>query len=253
MRDPEEGVTSMGHIRTGARRDRVGPPFEAVIAAARAEVESLNDDAIELHLYGSVATGMARVGSSDVDLVAIGVTSEWAQQAAARLSARFAAVCRSVEIGAAQPSTYRGASDETYGNRVFLRHYCVSLAGPDAIRGVDPFPADQRAARGFNGDIARRVEMWATGADARVVARKTLLAAAGVISIHDHTWTTDRVAAAQRWAELEPEHAEASAQLLAWAEGSGSLLDEGLVRALAPAGIVAAIARRFAAEVGLWS
>ncbi|MER7560383.1 hypothetical protein ABTZ46_25800 [Nocardioides sp. NPDC126508] len=46
-------------------------------------------------------------------------------------SAAFAEVCRGVEIAAMTPDDYAGEGDEAYGNRVFLRHYCAHLAGPD--------------------------------------------------------------------------------------------------------------------------
>ncbi len=138
-------------IRTGASRARVAAAFEPVLAAAIEEFDQLQAGSAELHLYGSVATGMARVGESDVDLLLVGGSECWARDLSARLSARFADVCRGVEIGPAPRSAYFGDGDEAYGNRVFLRHYCVPLAGPDALRQPAPFPGDVRAARGFNG------------------------------------------------------------------------------------------------------
>jgi hypothetical protein len=38
----------------------------------------------------------------------------------------------------------------------------------------------------------------------RRVARKTLLAVAGLVSVHDTTWTTDREGATQRWSVIDP-------------------------------------------------
>jgi hypothetical protein len=93
-----------------------------------------------------------------------------------------------------------GASDVTYGLRVFLRHYCVHLQGPDLSSHLPAFRADAHAARGFNGDIGQHARRWQAelraGHDPQVIgrrlARKTLLAAAGLVSIHDVIWTTDR-------------------------------------------------------------
>lgn len=62
---------------------------------------------------------------------------------------------RGVEIGAASPADFHGQGDEVYGLRVFLRRYCVHLVGPDSTLDVPAFPADRRAARGFNGDLAQ--------------------------------------------------------------------------------------------------
>jgi len=58
------------------------------------------------------------------------------------------------------------------------------------------------------------------------VARKTLLAVAGLVSVHDRTWTTGRSRAVWRWSELDP--------------------------ALADDGIIVAIVERFDSLIGLW-
>lgn len=74
MRDPDEGVSPEGTIVTGARRDRVPAVFERVLAVAADELSSLPE--VSLYVYGSVATGQARVGRSDVDLMSIGLPVE---------------------------------------------------------------------------------------------------------------------------------------------------------------------------------
>jgi hypothetical protein len=254
MRDPDEGLTADGLICTGVRRDRVPADFEPELASVIDSFDELGDASAELYLYGSVATGMAHVGRSDVDLMAIGVPAAWARGTSARLSARFADLCRGVAIGEAQRADFRGDGDEAYGWRVFLRHYCVPVAGADAVRQAAPFAGDRRAARGLNGDIALHLARWreAQGVDARRVARKALLAAAGVISVHDRTWTTDRSTAAHRWATLEPDRAADMAAMLAWSEDARQASPGDVAVALSPEGIVAAIVDRFGSEVGFW-
>ncbi len=253
MLDPEEGLNADGTIRTGVARDRVPAEFEPVLVAAVEALRELPDEHAELHLYGSVATGMARLGVSDVDMVAIGVPEGWARATSAALSARFVDLCRGVEIGQARPGDLRRDGDAAYGNRVFLRHYCVSFAGPDGLRSADGFRGDARAARGFNGDIGRCLDGWRSGADPRRVARKTLLALAGLISVHDRTWTTDRGTAARRWSELDPDRAQDIAGLLSWAEGHRVPSAAELAAALGGNGVVTATVEKFAAAVGLWS
>lgn len=256
MRDPREGLNDDGTIRTGACRERVPAEFEPIISAVMNAFDEVADESSELYLYGSVATGTARAGLSDVDLVAIDVGEEWCREAGRRLSDQFASLCRGVEIGHASRSDYAGGGDEAYGNRVFLRHYCVPLAGQCMVRSSEPFQGDARAARGFNGDIGTRLARWcAEGGQARVVARKTLLAAAGVVSIFDGTWTTDRATAARRWSEIEPSHERGAEQLAAWADDIG--VDDATTAAeldavLSPDGIVANVTDHFAAAIGLW-
>jgi len=96
-----------------------------VLIAAAEALGELSDERAELHLYGSVATGMARLGVSDVDLLAIWVPEGWARDIGAALSGRFGDLCRGLELGQAQPADFRGECDAAYGNRVFLHHYCV--------------------------------------------------------------------------------------------------------------------------------
>lgn len=253
MRDPDEGLTPDGMIRTGADSSRVPTLFEPVVAAMIDAFDEVRGATAELHLYGSVATGTARAGISDVDIVAIDVPLDWAGATAARLSTQFASVCRGVEIGVAGHGDYVGEDDQAYGNRVFLRHYCVPLAGPDALRSPASFPGDARAARGFNGDIEIRLARWRhMSADARRVARKTLLAAAGVVSIRTGTWTTDRATAARSWGDFDLSRAAGMEALLGWADGAIAATPRELSTVLAPDGIVAEVADRFARDIGLW-
>ncbi len=252
MLDPREGLTPDGLITTGADRSRVPAAYEAVLEQA---VAGAAGRVGELHLYGSVATGTARSPGSDVDLLAIDADPEEMARLAADLGRRFGGLCREVAVGVAQPDDYRGADDAAYGNRVFLRHYCVPLLGDDAHRSAHPFPGDRDAARGFNGDLARHLARWRAAEPgpvlARRVGRKTLLAVAGLVSVADATWTTDRGTAAHRWGELRPAWREDLQRLLRWAAGTDD--DPGAVRAaLGDGAVVDRVVADFAERVGLW-
>lgn len=256
MADPHEGVASDGAIRTGARRDRVPAAFEPVLTDA---VAFLGESEASLYVYGSVAAGTARPGPSDVDLLSIGFPG--APILGQRLSARYAGRCRGVEVAAATAADFAGDTDAAYGSRVFLRHYCVHLAGPDPSTALPAFPADARAARGFNGDLDQHLRRWRQGLESGTVpanllgvraARKTLLAVAGLVSVRDHTWTTDRSRAVRRWSELEPGLAAQLGRLHSWASGERHPSRQEVERALADDGIVSAIVERFGGLIGLW-
>lgn len=191
MADPGEGVAADGTIRTGAHRDRVPATFEPVLADA---ASLLRESGASLYVYGSVANGTAGLGSSDVDLLSISFAD--AVRLGQRLSARYGGICRGVEVAAATTGDFAGDTDAAYGYRVFLRHYCVHLAGPDPADLLPAFPADARAARGFNGDLGQHLRRWrqdlesgsvAAGLLGVQAARKTLLAVAGLVSVVDHT------------------------------------------------------------------
>ena len=262
MYDQYEGISPEGVIVTGARRDRVPQQFEPVLSAVADQLSDLAAD-VSLYVYGSVATGTARLGSSDVDLLTVGLPAPRARSLGISLSNQFATVCRGVEISPAQPAELVGDEDIAYGNRVFLRHYCVHLQGPDRQANVASFKADARAARGFNGDIAQHLRRWrAAAADAdpitaaalgRRVARKTLLAVAGLVSVHDTTWTTDREGSARRWSVIDRSLAGPLADLVAWSEQHRQPTMVELQTALAPDGVVDSVTRAFQSEIGLWA
>ena len=193
-----------------------------------------------------------------MDLLTIGLPSTTAAEIGLALSRQFSDLCRAVELAAAEPGDFAGEDSEAYGGRVFLRHYCVHLAGPDRHSALPDFPADARAARGFNGDIAVHARRWRreleAGRDpgelAPRLARKTLLAVAGLVSVHDHTWTTDRAFAATRWGEIEPVLANDLQILLAWSGGMALPDPRSVEAALDDA--VDRIVRSFDRSIGLW-
>lgn len=260
MHDPAEGVSPGGTIVTGARRSQVAPAFEPVLTAVGDELAVLVGE-VSLYLYGSVATGAARVGTSDVDFVTVGLSPDIAAAISRSVSAQFAGLCRGVEIAPAQPSDLERDDDEAHGMRAFLRHYCVHLHGPDPRADLPDVLADARAARGFNGDLSQHLSRWRASLDSgqpapvlgRSVARKTLLAVAGLVSVRDATWTTDREGAARRWSVLEPDLAGPLGSLVAWSEGRAHPGDAALRAALAPGGVVDRVTRSFESSIGLWT
>jgi uncharacterized protein len=257
MRDPREGVSPSGTIVTGARRDRVPATYESVLVAASDLVQSHRARG-SLYLYGSVATGQARVPSSDVDLWTINVGPHASSVIGRALSRRFSGLCRAVNIRTARTRDYLDNTDAAYGKRVFLRHYCVHLSGVAHHESLPDFPADVRAARGLNGDIAIRAQRWRRalreGGDradlARRLARKSLLVVGGLVSIHDGTWTTDRAGSARRWAEIDPELGRDLGELVSWMDGQIIPTRADLSRILG--GLIRELVSVFDARIGLW-
>jgi uncharacterized protein len=254
--DPQEGVAADGTIVTGADRSRVPAPFELLLADA---VALAGECGASLYVYGLVANGTVRPGLSDVDLLSVGLADP--PGLGRILSARYTELSRGVEVSAATAADLAGDSDAAYGFRVFLRHYCVHLSGPDPGAAFPAFPTDARAARGFNGDIALHCQRWRQSLESGTAseevlgvraARKTLLAVAGLVSMRDQTWTTDRTRAARRWGEMEPGLAAPLGALLSWATEERCSSSEEVQLALAGDGVVAAVVDRFASLIGLW-
>lgn len=245
-------------IRTGASADRIPQRYRPLLGAAIERIALAAPDA-SVYLYGSVATGVATQPRSDIDLLAIGLPSDLARSLSVELSTECSALCRGVEISAASIKDSDGESDEAHGNRVFLRHYCVLLAGADCERAGHDFRGDRRAARGFNGDISQHATEWRreaerVGVDAaaleRRVARKALLAVAGLVSVHDSTWTTDRIRAAVRWAEIHPDLKPGLLALVGWCDGQHQT-DPGELEVLLDT-TIDQVVQQFSHNVGLW-
>lgn len=256
MRDPLEGLTRTGTIRTGATRERIPGRYSEVLDAAITTILGAASDA-SIYLYGSVATGSAEVPDSDVDLLTVGVPADLALLVSDSLSKDFAGLCRGVEIAPATASDFAGTTDEAYGNRVFLHHYCVLLAGAEIDRATSPFPGDQRAARGFNGDIGRHLDRWCQSVNqsdaetlGRQAARKSLLAVAGLVSVHDSIWTTDRTHAAERWSEIHADLADDRHELLAWSSQRSNATNDRITHHLTTT--ITRIVDQFEAHIGLW-
>lgn len=245
-------------IVTGASRARVTAEYEPALAAVCDGIAQLDPDA-SLYLFGSVANGTATPPGSDIDLLTIDLDRQLSVELASSLSAEFQALCRGVELAGTAPSDFVGQHDEAYGNRVFLRHYCVHLAGPARHSALPAFPADARAVRGFNGDIDRHLQRWRAALDAgeaaadlgRRAARKTLLALTGLVSVADDTWTTDRMYAVKWWSTNHPETTTDLATLADWASSAVGPTHDAVAQALD--GIIATIAAEFARTIGLWA
>jgi hypothetical protein len=255
--DPLEGISAAGLIATGVSRGRVPAAFEPVVAAAVDSVVAA-DERVAVYLYGAVATGCAVVPTSDVDLLTLDLAASVGAEIASALSQQFSAICRAVEVAPAHTAVLTAATDESYGLRLFLKHYCVHLAGPPHVDPVDGYAPDRRAARGLNGDIGVHAARWRAaleaGEDASVVgrrlARKTLLAVGGLVSMHDRCWTTDRTFAARRWAQIDPARAPGLAALATWMHDATAATRDDVLAALEHT--VDPIIDAFSRTIGLW-
>ena len=147
-----------------------------------------------------------------------------AREALALVSARWAHVARQVSISTATPAEVFGQDQRGLGWRCFIKHYCLLLHGRELAGDIRPCQAEASVAwafsQGFEEFIAGRLsalddaptedEVRTIG---KAVARRTLLAAAGLASVVSETWTTDRETAVDILRGHFPDRA-AAAQLM---------------------------------------
>jgi hypothetical protein len=143
MADPEEAWRSTG--RSGQVHAATGclAAFEPVLAEA---VTFLGGSRASLYVYGSVANGTVRPGSSDVDLLSVGLPAP--AVLGQRLSARYADLRRGVKVAAATAADW-SASTAARGRQTG-RALCraganVSPASPSRLTGSCPGPRQSAA------------------------------------------------------------------------------------------------------------
>ena len=220
MPDPWEGVAADGTIVTGPAAAGCLRP------SSRSWLTRPHLWAIAVHRCTSTVRSLSHcaAGSSDVDLLSIGLPD------AAIVGRRLSGTIRRPVSGRRDRCCRDCRPRWRYG-RCLWKPGIPSplLRSPRAARTrrrcCPHSAADARAARGFNGDIAQHYRRWRQSLASRTeapdllgvrVARKTLLAVAGLVSVQDRTWTTDRSRAARRWSEIEPALTDSIIQLLSW-------------------------------------
>jgi uncharacterized protein len=227
-RDPAEGLDPEGYLVTGAARDRVPAAYEPLLADATARLTALLGDRLHgLYLYGSVATGRAVAPDSDVDLLSVSTSTVDSPELAAvlsGLSVRHSELAREVALSR---MTLADLHAGDVGNRAFLKHYCVPLAGTDLRPGLPRFRVSRALADGFNDDVPAAVAAYESQVDdagraddvARRAARRLLLVAATLESVAHGGWTTDRGTAAALVTLHHPEWNDDVDRALRWTAG----------------------------------
>jgi predicted nucleotidyltransferase len=246
-RDPDEGVGADGVILTGAASDRISATYRPVVADCTAELqESFGDRLHSLYLYGSVATGQARPGTSDLDLIAVWThdpNPAEVDAVEATLSARHARVVRDVGFSSASLAEVLADDRDGLGWRCFLRHYGVWLTGRDLRPQLPPCQASRAVADAFNDDVQALVQQWRTelvetrstigaAAIARAAARKLLLVTATLESVEHGGWTTDRATGARLLAAHHPEWAAVAESAIGWCDDPGQPTTDDVQRLL---------------------
>lgn len=220
-RDPDEGLDAAGLLSTGVALDRLRPAYAPVVSDCTAEVRrALGDRLHGLYLYGSVATGQARLPTSDLDLLAVSVSPVDLVVLEADLSARHADAVREVGISRVTLAEVWADDADGLGLRCFLKHYCVPLAGVDLRPELPPCRPSRELADALNGDLRAACRAWRSTLDrpgiVRSAARRLLCAAATLESVEHGGWTTDRATGADLIARHHPEWTVTVRSALAW-------------------------------------
>jgi predicted nucleotidyltransferase len=228
-----DGLDAEGYIESCCAIENIPPIFQPALDEIIAVLGSTFAATLHsIYVYGSVATGHARVGQSDIDILVIfdQPLSDLGQAEIKRVSQSLSALYRSLvrEVGIGPVSVQEALAKESLpGLGCFIKHLCVCVAGED-IRPVLPkFRPTIEVARGFNGDYAAVMRgLLAELAEAnetevaqsvmRRICRKTVRTAFSLVMPRLGCWTTELERSVDYFCRYYPEKQHSMALILNW-------------------------------------
>ncbi|MFD3586527.1 nucleotidyltransferase [Streptomyces sp. NPDC058683] len=159
------GLDPLGFIEREGSHARVPHVFRPVVAAARDRLLDVFGARLDsAYLYGSVPRGTARVGRSDLDLVAVlraeptGADRDAAGALGDAVDKEFPEIDG---VGTLLYSRTRVLSElERYDIGWFVACLCTPLLGEDLAEFLPRYRPDSLLARETNGDLARYLPRW---------------------------------------------------------------------------------------------
>ncbi|MGW2886746.1 nucleotidyltransferase domain-containing protein [Streptomyces griseoruber] len=222
---PPRGLDAQGFLAREGSLARVPHTFRPVVAAARDGILELFGARLHsAYLYGSIPRGTARVGRSDLDLLAVlGDEPTEVDRAGAR------ALLASLDQGFPQidgggvllSSRTRVLSDlERYDLGFFVACLCTPLLGEDLAEYLPRYRPDSLLARETNGELALLLPRWrariaeTAGTEealrplVRYMSRHLVRTAFTLVMPRWNGWTSDLHEMAEAFAASYPERAD---------------------------------------------
>ncbi|WP_328359792.1 nucleotidyltransferase domain-containing protein [Streptomyces sp. NBC_00445] len=219
------GLDSLGFIEREGSLGQVPPAFRPVVATARDRVLDLFGARLDsAYLYGSIPRGTARVGRSDLDLLAVlreepGVADrEGARTLGEAVDKEFGQVDG---VGILLVSRAQVLSEpERYDLGWFVACLCTPLLGEDLAEYLPRYRPDSLLARETNGDLALLLPRWreriaaADSADearrplVRFMSRRLVRTGFTLVMPRWNGWTSDLADMAEAFAAYYPARGE---------------------------------------------
>ncbi|MEU1517989.1 nucleotidyltransferase domain-containing protein [Streptomyces sp. NPDC005811] len=221
---PLRGLDAQGCLVREGSLARVPDAFRHVVAAARDGILELFGARLHsAYLYGSIPRGTARVGRSDLDLLAV-LHDEPAGADRAGARALLEALDREFPQidggGVLLSSRRRVLSDlERYDLGFFVACLCTPLLGEDLAEELPRYRPDSLLARETNGELALLLPRWrariagTAGTEealrplVRYMSRHLVRTAFTLVMPRWNGWTSDLHEMAEAFAGYYPERA----------------------------------------------
>ena len=200
------GVDKNGFIITEVGLNKIKPTFKKVLDTIKDEVIIKFGEKIHsLYLYGSVATGKARIKSSDLDLLLIlrkkptSKIQKDIKKFQDNISTEHLNKFRGVGISLTHAEE---VIKDTYGWGCCMKHLCVCLYGEDLGKNLPRFKPSKRVAKAFNGDIEKHInsvlkQLKSAHSSQEVISicsstlRKIVRTGFCLVMEQEQSWTTD--------------------------------------------------------------
>ncbi|MEV6763838.1 nucleotidyltransferase [Streptomyces sp. NPDC051105] len=219
------GLDPLGFIEREGSHARVPHVFRPVVAAARDRLLDVFGARLDsAYLNGSIPRGTARVGRSDLDLVAVlraeptGADRDAARALGEAVDKEFPEIDG---VGTLLYSRTRVLSElERYDIGWFVACLCTPLLGEDLAEFLPRYRPDSLLARETNGDLARYLPRWrdriAAAGDAeealrplvRFMSRHLVRTGFTLVMPRWNGWTSDLREMAEAFADFYPERSE---------------------------------------------
>ncbi|HUG86903.1 MAG TPA: hypothetical protein VMM13_20200 [Euzebya sp.] len=228
MEDPLEGVDGRGYVVTGVATAHVEAAHRPLISACVMALDDiLGADLHSLRLNGSVATGQAVPGRSDLDLMAILRHAKAIDlTAVATQAVGPQSLVRDIGVSVITLAELMAPGAAARVERCFVHHYSVGVHGPDLALDEVPCKADAALAHGFSAGLLRRLPTLAAGDlgdvdDAPALGRAVLMSTALLLSRREGSWSTDRRRAIDLVGRHAPHHGADAEAVFDWADSRG--------------------------------
>ncbi len=197
------GVDKDGFILTKAHPSKIKKPFSKIVTEVKAHLLAKSPDQIHsIYVYGSVATGKAKLKTSDLDILVVFKRKQDpkpVENFSKTLSKNYKSFVR--EVGIAVSDTKEIAADK-YGWGCFIKHLCVDIYGENLSKKLPKFKPSQKVALAFNGDCQKVIAdaLKKLSADlskeeilklCRSTMRKIVRTGFSQVMDREKSWTTD--------------------------------------------------------------
>lgn len=231
------GIDDNGFIITEVSVDKIAPLFKTMVDEVLSLiVAKLGSQLDGIYLYGSVVTGKAIEGKSDLDILLVlkespnNTLSGEIKSLERTLSEKYEPVLRGVGLTVTNIAEVT-SEKEKYGYMCYIKHLCVCIYGNDITKDVGNFKPSKEVARGFNGDISEflksyrdKIEKATSESElkklSQEVSKKIVRTGFSLVMPRSGSWSTDLQSSFDTFIYYYPEKATDMNVALDWAKGN---------------------------------